>query len=63
MPEVTALSCREAGEECALTCCGVRVPAVPASVLALRRGGGKMYITQPKIITKHKDVKFNDTGR
>lgn len=36
LPGETAPSCREAGEECALTCWGVRVPAVPASVLACR---------------------------
>lgn len=34
VPGDTAPSCREAGEEWARTCCGVRAPAVPASVLA-----------------------------
>lgn len=48
VPEGTALSCKEAGEECALTCCGVSVPAVPASVLALKK---KTHITQTEIIT------------
>lgn len=33
-PGDTVPSCREAGEECARTCWGVRLPAVPASVLA-----------------------------
>lgn len=35
-PGDTAPSWREAGEEWARTCCGVRAPAVPASVLAYR---------------------------
>lgn len=55
VPGETAPSCREAGEECALMCWGVRVPAVPASELACT--GIEDYLSIKKIFRLGLDLK------